>query len=292
MWTGKGRLLAKMEYVQPAGSVKDRVALKIITDAYTDGKLGEGQTVVEMTSGNMGAGLALVCGAMGNPFIATMSVGNSPERIRILKALGAEVVLVPQVNGSPGKVTGEDIAAAVEKAKELEAERKAFYVDQFNNPSSISAHYTTTGPEIWNDLSGEVAGFIAAVGSGGTFTGTSSYLKKQDPGIFCAAVEPATASILKKGVVDDPRHIIQGTGYGLVPPLWKPELADDIITVSDGEVAHHTKQLARLQGLYTGYSSGANVCAAIKLLSSGILRSASPTVVTILCDTAYKYSQL
>lgn len=292
MWTGKGRLLAKMEYIQPGGSVKDRAALKIIDDAYGDGRLRKGQPVVEMTSGNMGAGLAVVCGAMGNPFIATMSEGNSPERIRILKALGAEVVLVPQVSGSPGKVTGEDIAAAVEKAKEIETEQKAFYVDQFNNPSSVSAHYTTTGPEIWNDLEGGIDGFVAGIGSGGTFIGTSSYLKEHRPEIYCAAVEPESAAILKKGYVDNPKHIIQGTGYSLIPPHWNPELADDIITVSDQEVEHHTKQLALLQGLYAGYSSGANVCAAIKLLESGILESSSPTVVTILCDTAYKYSQL
>jgi len=141
---GKGRILAKMEFVQPGGSIKDRAALKIIKDAYENGKLAKGQPVVEMTSGNMGAGLAVVCGAMKNPFIAAMSKGNSPERVRILKALGAEVVLVPQADGTPGKVTGNDIAKAVEKAKEIAKEKNAFYVDQFNNPSCISAHYTTT----------------------------------------------------------------------------------------------------------------------------------------------------
>jgi cysteine synthase A len=289
---GEGRLLVKMEYIQPAGSVKDRAALKIIRDAYANGSLKKGQPVVEMTSGNMGAGLALVCGAMGNPFIAAMSRGNSPERIRILEALGAEVVLVPQVSGSPGKVTGEDIARAVEKAKEIQVEKNAFYVDQFNNPSSVSAHYTTTGPEIWNDLEGKVDGFVSVVGSGGTFTGTSRFLKEQNSGIFCAAVEPETAAILKTGRVKNPKHIIQGTGYSLIPPLWETNLADDIFTVSDEEVERQTIELARLQGLYVGYSSGANVCAALKLLSSGKLKSPNPTVVTILCDTAYKYTHL
>lgn len=292
IWTGKGRLFGKMEYIQPGGSVKDRAALRIIEDAYADGRLHNGQPVVEMTSGNMGAGLAVVCGAKGNPFIAVMSNGNSPERIRILKALGAEVILVPQVDGSPGKVTGEDIAAAVEKAKEITAAQKAFYVDQFNNPSSISAHHTTTGPEIWNDLEGKVNGFVASIGTGGTFIGTSSFLKMQRSDIYCVAVEPASAAMIKNGFVENSKHIIQGTGYSLIPPHWNPDLADDIITVNDEEVIHHTQRIAREYGIYAGYSSGANVCAGIKLLSSGALKTDNPVVVTILCDTAFKYSQL
>jgi cysteine synthase A len=291
VYHGNGRLFAKMEFVQPGGSVKDRAALKIIKDAYENKKLKENQPVVEMTSGNMGAGLAVVCGAMNNPFIAVMSEGNSPERSKILKALGAETVLVPQADGSPGKVTGNDIASAVEKAKEIAREKNAFYVDQFNNPSSISAHYTTTGPEIWRDLEGNIDAFTAAVGSGGTFIGTSTFLKEQNKNIFCAAVEPEHAAILKKGYVENPRHIIQGTGYSLIPPHWDPDLPDEIITVSDEEVEEQTRLLARHEGLYVGYSAGANVRAAVKLLESGKLKD-NPVVVTVLCDTAYKYSQL
>ncbi len=290
-WNGKGRILAKMEFIQPGGSIKDRAALKIITDAYKNKKLIKGQPVVEMTSGNMGAGLAVVCGAMENPFIAVMSEGNSPERIKILKALGAEVIRVPQVDGTPGRVTGNDIARAVEKAKEIAKKKNAFYVDQFNNPSSVSAHYTTTGPEIWNDLEGNLDAFVAAVGSGGTFVGTSTFLKEQNKNIFCAAVEPENAAILKKGYVNNPKHIIQGTGYSLIPPLWNPNLPDEIITVTDEEVENQTKWLARHEGLYVGYSSGANVAAALKLMNSGILKENS-VVVTVLCDTAYKYSKL
>lgn len=286
-----GRLLAKMEYIQPGGSIKDRAALKIITDAYDAGKLIKGQPVVEMTSGNMGAGLAVVCGAVGNPFIAVMSVGNSPERIHILRALGADVLLVPQVDGAPGKVTGNDIAAAVEKAVSTARKMNGFYVDQFNNPSSVSAHYTTTGPEIWGDLDGAVDAFIAAVGSGGTFIGTSSFLKEKNNSVFCAAVEPEKAAIIKTGRVENPKHIIQGTGYSLTPPHWNPALADDIITVTDEEVEHRTIKLAREEGLYVGYSAGANVCAALKLMASGRLKE-NPTVVTVLCDTAFKYSEL
>lgn len=290
-YDGKGRLLVKMEFIQPGGSIKDRAALKIIKDAYKNKKLIKGQPVVEMTSGNMGAGLAVVCSAVDNPFIAAMSEGNSPERIKILRALGAEVVLVPQVDGTPGKVTGNDIAGAVEKAKEIAEEKNAFYVDQFNNPSSVSAHYTTTGPEIWNDLEGNLDAFVASIGSGGTFIGTSTFLKEQNKNIFCAAVEPENAAILKKGYVNNPKHIIQGTGYSLVPPQWNPDLADEIFTVTDEEVENQTKFLARSEGLYVGYSSGANVCAALKLMNSGILKE-YPVVVTVLCDTAYKYSEL
>jgi cysteine synthase A len=288
---GNGRILAKMEFAQPGGSIKDRAALRIIKDAYKNRKLIKGQPVVEMTSGNMGAGLAVVCGAMENPFIAVMSEGNSPERIKILKALGAEVIRVPQVDGTPGKVTGNDIARAMEKAKEIAKKKNAFYVDQFNNPSGVSAHYTTTGPEIWNALEGNLDAFVAAVGTGCTFVGTSTFLKEQNKNIFCAAVEPENAAILKKGYVNNPKHIIQGTGYSLIPPLWNPKLPDEIITVTDEEVENQTKWLARYEGLYVGYSSGANVAAALKLLNSGILKE-NPVVVTVLCDTAYKYSEL
>lgn len=293
VWNGKtkGRILAKMEFVQPGGSIKDRAALQIINDAYKNGKLINGQPVVEMTSGNMGAGLAVVCGAMGNPFIATMSEGNSPERRRIFYALGAELVLVPQVDGTPGKVTGNDIARAVEKAKEIARERNAFYVDQFNNRSCVTAHYTSTGPEIWNTLEGKIDAFLASIGTGAAFIGTSRYLKEQNKNIFCAAVEPEKAAILKKGYVENPKHIIQGTGYCLVPPLWDANIADEIITVTDEEVKRQTRLLAEKEGLYVGYSSGANVCAAVKLIESGVLKE-NAIVVTVLCDTAYKYSEL
>lgn len=288
-----GHVLAKMEYIQPGGSIKDRAALQIITDAYAQGKLQKSQPVVEMTSGNMGAGLAVVCGAMGNPFIATMSEGNSPERIKILEALGAEVVLVPQADGMPGKVTGKDIAAAVSEAKRIKKQQGAIYVDQFNNPSSVLAHYNTTGPEIWQQLEGEIDGFVASIGTGGTFVGVSRFIKEQNSRVFCAASEPQNAAIIKTGHMKNPRHIIQGTGYGLVPPHWDPGLADDIILVTDKEVERTTRALAEDEGLYVGYSSGANVCAALKLLESDRFKDKeNPLVVTVLCDTAYKYSAL
>ena len=285
---GIGKIYAKLEYLQPGGSVKDRVALQIIKDAYNNNQLSKGQLVVEMTSGNMGAGLAVVCKQSGNPFIAVMSKGNSAERRKILKALGAEVVLTEQVDGQPGMVTGKDIEFAATAAKKIAKERDGFYVDQFNNPSGIKAHFETTGPEIWNDLKG-IDVFIASVGSGGTFIGTSKYLKSKDKNIKCIAVEPESASILKTGKVKSPKHIIQGTGYSLIPPLWEPALADEIITVTDEEVEEMTKRLSSEQGLYVGYSSGANVKAALKYLE---MTKSDKIIVTILCDYGYKYTDL
>ena len=284
----KGKIFGKLEFLQPGGSIKDRAALQIITDAYNSNKLSRGQTVVEMTSGNMGAGLALVCKQFGNPFVAVMSKGNSPERRRILKALGAEIVITEQVDGKPGMVTGQDIGHAAEIAKQITIERNGFYVDQFNNPSGIKAHYETTGPEIWEDLQ-DIDVFIASIGTGGTFIGTSKYLKSKNRNIRCIAVEPANASILKTGKVIDPKHIIQGTGYSLVTPQWDSALADDIINVTDDEVENMTRKLSLEQGLYVGYSSGANVAAAMKYLK---LSNENINIVTILCDSAYKYSDL
>ena len=285
---GKGRIYAKLEYLQPGGSVKDRAALQIILDAYKSDRLKQGQTVVEMTSGNMGAGLAFVCRQTGNPFVAVMPKGNSPERLKILRAFGAEIVLTDQVDGENGRVTGKDIEFASSVAKRLAQERTGYYVDQFNNSSSVKAHFETTGPEILDDL-GDLDVFITCVGSGGTFTGTAKYLKSRNKDIRCYAVEPVNSAILKTGKIINPKHIIQGTGYGLIPPHWDPDLADDIITVSDEEVIDMTKRLSLEQGLYVGYSSGANVAAAMKLLqeTGGHLK-----ISTIICDSAYKYSDL
>ena len=282
-----GKIYAKAEHLQPGGSVKDRAAYQIILDAYENGSLKKGQTVVEMTSGNMGAGLALVCRQFGNPFIAVMSEGNSPERRKILSAFGAEIILTKQVDGSPGMVTGADIALAVDVAKDITQSRNAFYADQFNNQSCIKAHFNHTGPEIIRDLL-ETDVFIATVGSGGTFIGTSKYLKSVNSNIKCIVVEPEKAAILKTGKVDDPKHIIQGTAYGLIPPHWEEALADDFITVSDEEVMDMKKRLSSDQGLYVGYSAAANVIAAQKYLQNS---EKALNIVTILCDSGYKYSE-
>lgn len=281
-------IYAKLELVQPGGSVKDRAAYQIIKDAYEKGELKEGQLVVEMTSGNMGAGLAVVCKQFGNPFLAVMSEGNSIERRKILKALGAEILLTKQIDGINGMVTGKDVQYAAEVAKQYAKENNAFYVDQFNNPSSVLAHYNTTGPEIWKDLP-EIEAFVASIGSGGTFIGTSEFLKEKNPNIKCIAVEPENTAILKTGTIKSSKHIIQGTGYASVPPHWKPKLADDIITVTDDEVREMTNKLSSQQGLFVGYSAGANVAASIKLMKSN---PEIKNIATILCDTGYKYSDL
>ncbi len=281
-------LYGKLEAVNPGGSIKDRAALQIIRDAYNSNRLNRGQPVIEMTSGNMGAGLAFVCRHFGNPFIAVMPLGNSPERLKILKAMGTEVVLTDQVDGEPGMVTGKDIEYATEIAKEIAEKRNGFYVDQFYNPSSVRAHFNTTGVEIFKDMP-DIDVFISAVGSGGTFIGVSRYLKSKKTSVKCIAVEPEKAAILKTGRVTNSRHIIQGTGYCRIPPHWEPDLADDIITVTDGEVADMTKKLTKDMGLYVGYSSGANVAAARKYISGS---DREEKIVVILFDTAYKYSDI
>lgn len=284
----RGHIFAKLETVNPGGSIKDRPALKIIERAYQQRRLCKGQSVIEMTSGNMGSGLAVVCNVFGNPFTAVMSQGNSPARVKMLEALGAQVILVPQVDGSPQQVTGHDITAASLKAKEIANQCQGFYVNQFQNIGSVLAHQEGTGPEIWHALDGKLDAFVASVGSGGTFTGCSRYLKSKKANIYCAAVEPCGQEVLTGKPITKRTHIIQGTGYGFVPQHWDARLADGVIAVSDEEVVHYRKLLANKEGLDVGYSSGANVCAAIKLLESEKL-PADATVVTILCDLGLKY---
>jgi cysteine synthase A len=283
-----GEIYAKAEFVQPGGSIKDRAALHIIKDAYNSGKLKEGQSVVEMTSGNMGAGLAVVCNMYGNPFTAVMSEGNSPARVKMLESLGANVVLVPQIDGSAGQVTGNDINAATERAISLAKESNAFYVDQFNNHSSVSAHFKGTGPELWKDLSKELTAFVAAVGSGGTYVGTSKFLKQQNQNIICVAVEPEGAEILAGKPIVNPKHNMQGIGYCIKVPHWEKRLVDHYLTVNSEEATYYRKLLAEKEGLYVGFSAAANVCAAVKLIENGIA-GVSPTVATVLCDTGLKY---
>ncbi len=285
---GPGKILGKAEFVQPGGSVKDRAALRIIQDAREVGLLEPGQAVVEMTSGNMGAGLAVVCNALGHPFVVTMSEGNSPARAKMMEALGAEVILVPQVDGCPGQVTGADIAVAAERAEEIAGERSAFYVDQFNNPSCVKAHEDGTGPEIWEAIQNELDAFVAAVGTGGTFVGASRFLKRVKPDVRCVALEPKGAEVLAGKPVTKVCHLLQGTGYGLAPPQWDASLADDYVAVSDAEAGLFRQLLAKREGLHVGFSSAANICGAMKLIESGRLGEA-PTVVTVLCDTGLKY---
>lgn len=288
VYRGRGEIFAKAEFLQPGGSVKDRAARAIIEGAQASGRLRPGQTVVEMTSGNMGAGLAVVCAVLGHPFVATMSAGNSAQRAHMLAALGAEVILVPQVDGSPGKVTGSDIAAATEEAIRIARERDGFYVDQFHNPDSVRAHEEGTGPEFWQQMEERIDAFVACVGSGGTFVGAARFLKRQNPRIVCAAVEPAGAEVLAGNRVVKPRHKLQGTGYGFVPSHWDARLMDLSIAITDEEAEQWRRRLAREEGLHVGYSAGANVGAAVKLLESGRLRKGA-RVATVLCDSGLKY---
>ena len=287
----KGRnlhLYGKMEFLNPGGSVKDRIALRIMQDAYETGHLEEGQPVVEMTSGNTGAGLAVVCNTVGNPFIAFISEGNSAKRAAMLRALGTEVRLVPQEDGKPGQVTGKDITAAAEQAERYAQDIGGFYVDQFNREGSVEAHEEGTGPEIWEALGGEIDGFVSVVGSAGTFIGTSKYLKRKASHVLCAAVEPEGAEVLTGGRVEKPTHLLQGAGYGFVPPKWDASLADRIISVNDEETREMKDDLARMEGVFVGFTAAANVVASIKLYDMGFLREGAK-VATILCDTGYKY---
>ncbi|MFT4191280.1 MAG: cysteine synthase family protein [Comamonas sp.] len=285
---GPGRIVAKAEFLQPGGSVKDRAALAILLAARADGRLQPGMPVVEMTSGNMGAGLAVVCAALGHPFIATMSAGNSPARARMIEGLGARVVLVAQVDGQPGQVTGADVAAAADEAARIARDQNGFYVDQFNAAEGILAHERGTGPEILEQHGRAVDGWVAAVGTGCTFMGVARALKAAHPATLCVAVEPEGCAPLAGRAVVKARHLVQGTGYGLVPPHWDASLMDLSLPVADAEVEYWRRQLAIREGLYVGYSAAANVCAAVKLLASGRL-ARDATVATVLCDTGLKY---
>ena len=281
------RVLAKVEYFNPGGSVKDRIALSMVQDAERRGLLRPGGTVIELTSGNTGTGLAIVCAVRGYRMIAVMSEGNSVERRQMLKAVGAEVELVPQAPGStPGKVSGPDLALVEKKTIELTKRLKAFRPDQFINPSNADAHELTTGREILEQTDGKVDAFVAAVGTGGTFIGVARALKKHNPAIQCYAVEPATAPFLSGKTITDPRHKIQGAGYMLTPPLWDVALCDGFLTASDNEALQTARKLGKKEGVFAGFSSGANVAGAIKVarkLSEGAV------VVTILPDTGLKY---
>ncbi len=284
----EGKIYAKLEYLNPGYSKKDRPALEMIRMAKEDGSLKEGQTVIELTSGNTGTGLSLVCKAMGHPFIAVMSEGNSMERAKMMRAIGSEVILVPQCEGSiKGQVSGEDLKLVEERTKELIIERNAFRADQFKLDSSYLAHLYHTAEEIWYQSDGEVDCFVDTVGSGGTFQGCAEALKKHNENIRCYISEPANASIYaKKEAINSGRHKIQGCGYYMDLPKIKEEYIDGCVEVSDEEAIQMVKDLARLEGTFVGVSSGANVCAAIKLLQG---QEKGKTIALTLNDSGLKY---
>lgn len=283
-----GKILAKLDYLNPGFSKKDRVARQIIEDAENKGDLTPGQTVVELTSGNTGTGLAIVCGIKEYPFVAVMSRGNSSERARMMTALGAEVVLVDQMpNSIKGQVSGDDLVLVETKTQELVKERKAFRADQFQLEGNFRAHNLHTGPEFIEQSYGMIQGFCDFVGSGGTFAGCAAAFKEHDPTIKCFIVEPQGAAILAGKTVTNFNHRIQGGGYSMCElGFLKPDHIDGFIEVSDEEATQAARNLAEQEGIFAGFSSGANICAAIKLLK-GPLKG--KTVATMINDSGLKY---
>jgi cysteine synthase A len=283
-----GRILAKLEYLNPGHSKKDRVALQIIEDAEADGALALGQTVVELTSGNTGTGLAIVCAVKGYPFVAVMSRGNSTERARMMSALGAEVVLVDQLpNSQPGQVSGGDLDLVEGATHRIVAERRAFRADQFRLSGSMRAHYLHTGPEVLRQAGGHIDAFCDFVGTGGSFAGCAAAFKEHDPRIQCYVVEPEGAAVLAGEASMRPNHRIQGGGYSMPSlPLLRREHVDGYLQVSDAEAIETARRLAREEGLFAGFSSGANVAAALRLLAS---THRGKTIAVLLCDSGLKY---
>ncbi len=283
-----GRLLVKLEYLNPGGSKKDRIAREMMRDALADGRLEPGQTVVELTSGNTGTGLTLVCRALGHPFVAVMSRGNTVECARMMHALGARVVLVDQAPGSvPNQVSGADLALVEETTRHLVGELRAFRADQFQLTANARAHELHTGPEIWKQSGERVDVFVDYAGTGGTFTGVTRHLKAVNPTLRAYLVEPASAAVLAGQPVTRAHHKIQGGGYAMTAlPLLDPSLVTDFLTVSDDEAIAGARRLAAEEGIFAGFSAGAHLAAAISLLQG---RERGATIAFLACDTGLKY---
>lgn len=273
----KARLLGKLEGFNPAGSAKDRVALAMIEKAEREGNLTNGSTIIEPTSGNTGIGLCALAAARGYRAIIVMPDNMSVERIRLMQAYGAEVVLTSAALGMSG---------AIEKAKELAAViENSFIPGQFENPANPEAHFATTGPEIWADTEGQVDIFIAGVGTGGTISGTGAYLKQQNPAVKIVAVEPAASPLLSEGRAG--AHGISGIGANFVPATLNTDIYDEIVTVTEQEAYAAGHLLARREGVLCGISSGASLHAAIQLAQREDNRG--KTIVVLLPDTGERY---
>jgi cysteine synthase A len=284
----EGRIVAKLEYLNPGLSKKDRIARRIVLDALDDGRLRPGQPVVELTSGNTGTGLAIVCGVLGHPFVAVMSEGNSPERARMMRALGARVELVPQAPGSrPGFVTGDDLARVETRARELTEELGAFRADQFLNPSAARAHEEETATELWEQTGGRIDAFLDFVGTAGSFAGVARGLTARSAAVRCYVLEPAGAAPLSGAPVTDAAHRMQGGGYVMAElPLLAGVAVDGYLAVDDEAAIAMARRLAREEGIFAGFSSGAVVAAALELLA-GPHRGG--TVAVLLADSGLKY---
>ena len=273
----KAKILAKLEYFNPAGSVKDRIAKAMIDDAEQKGLLREGSVIIEPTSGNTGIGLASVAAARGYRIIIVMPETMSVERRQLMKAYGAELVLTKGAKGMKGA-----IAKADELAKEIP---NSFVPGQFVNPANPRAHFETTGPEIWEDTDGKVDYFVAGVGTGGTITGTGEFLKSKNPAVKVVAVEPKTSAVLSTGVAGP--HKIQGIGAGFVPDVLDTKVYDEIIPVDNDDAFQTGKEFGRREGVLVGISSGAAVWAAIELAKR--TENAGKTIVVLLPDTGDRY---
>ena len=273
----EAKLLAKLEYFNPAGSVKDRIAKEMIEQAERDGKLKPGSTIIEPTSGNTGIGLAAIAAAKGYKIIIVLPETMSIERRNIIKAYGAELVLSDGTKGMKG---------AIEKANELHAEIPDSYIpEQFENPANPEAHRKTTGPEIWEDTDGDVDVFVAGVGTGGTITGVGEYLKSKKADIKVVAVEPASSAVLSTGQAG--AHKIQGIGAGFVPATLNTEVYDEIITIENDDAFEFGKVIAKEEGVLVGISSGAALKAAIEVAQRP--ESKGKTIVALLPDSGDRY---
>ena len=273
----QARILVKLEYLNPTGSVKDRAAKSMIEDAENRGILNEGAVIIEPTSGNTGIGLAAIAAVKGYRMILTMPDTMSVERRNILKAYGAEIVLTPGAEGMSG---------AIKKARELASEiPDSFIPGQFENPANAAAHRVSTGPEIWKDTDGQVDVFVAGVGTGGTLTGVGEYLKEQKPEVKIVAVEPADSPVLSKGTSGP--HKLQGIGAGFVPEVLNTEIYDEIIPVESDDAFAAGKLLAKKEGILTGITSGAALWAAVELARRPENRG--KTIVALLPDSGDRY---